>query len=90
MQHITDDTDLDDCFSALAESRSNPQLLDMNVKRGPFDADVIVHFSAENNESDSLLKDKLEESNESEDYLLMNVWEQAWTWTTLKIANILI
>ena len=47
----------------------------MNVKRGPFDADVIVHFSAENNESDSLIKDKLEESNESEDYLLMNVWE---------------
>ncbi len=75
-QNINDDVDLDDCFSKLAESRSNPQLLDMNVKRGPFDADVIVHFSAENTqeqtENDSLLsqKEKLEDSSSGEELLI--------------------
>ncbi|XP_054753012.2 low density lipoprotein receptor adapter protein 1-B-like [Lytechinus pictus] len=57
-----DDGDLDDCFSKLAESRSNPGLLDINVKRSPFDADVIVHFSGTNKDRDTLLKSESKDS----------------------------
>ncbi|XP_030850636.1 low density lipoprotein receptor adapter protein 1-B isoform X2 [Strongylocentrotus purpuratus] len=71
---VEDDPDLDDCFSKLAESRSNPGLLDINVRRSQFDADVIVHFSGTNMDRDTLLKSQSKDSfflPESQDNLIV-------------------
>ncbi|XP_033635832.1 low density lipoprotein receptor adapter protein 1-like isoform X2 [Asterias rubens] len=63
--HIGDDVDLDESFAKLAESRSNPQLLDINVRRTQFDADIIVHYQGNQTERDQLLT-----SRSSENFLL--------------------
>ncbi|KAJ8026723.1 hypothetical protein HOLleu_31640 [Holothuria leucospilota] len=62
--HI-EDPDLDDCFSKLAECRSNPQLLDINVNRTIFDTDVIVHYAGDDADRKRLLE------SESSDSLFM-------------------
>ncbi|XP_071819768.1 uncharacterized protein [Apostichopus japonicus] len=59
--HI-EDPDLDDCFSKLAESRSNPQLLDINVHRTIFDTDVIVHFAGDDADRMRLLESESSDS----------------------------
>lgn len=70
-----DVVDLDDCFSKLAESRSNPGLLDINVRRSQFDADVIVHFSGTNKDRATLLESESRDSiflKESKDNIIFN------------------
>ncbi|XP_071497635.1 uncharacterized protein [Diadema antillarum] len=68
------EVDLDDCFSKLAESRSNPGLLDINVRRSQFDADVIVHFSGTDKDRQVLLESQSKDSlflRESQDNIIM-------------------
>ncbi|XP_022108987.1 low density lipoprotein receptor adapter protein 1-B-like [Acanthaster planci] len=60
--HIGEDVDLDESFSKLAECRSNPQLLDINVRRTQFDADIIVHFQGNKTERDQLLESRSSEN----------------------------
>lgn len=49
-------------FNRLAESRSNPQLLDINVHRTIFDTDVIVHFAGDDADRMRLLESESSDS----------------------------